>query len=154
MITKVRLSLVLLFILFSNSLKAQNRDSIDVINSVANFVTAFNNFNWSEFRASFADDATMFHPFWSQPRRRNGRQEIESAWLAIFPEFVDEKNTRKLQISPKDINLQIYGQTAIVTFHLGDGIKQLSRRTLVMIKDKHKWKIAHLHASSVSDDKN
>ena len=151
--TKVRLSLILLSILSSISLKAQNKDSIDVISSVTNFVTAFNNFNWTEFRASFADDATMFHPFWSQPKRRNGKQEIESAWLEIFPEFVDTKNTRRLQISPKDVNIQIYGQTAIVTFHLGDGINQLSRRTLVMIKDKDNWKIAHLHASSVSDDK-
>lgn len=152
--TKVRLLLILLSILFSVSLKAQNKDSTDVINSVTNFVTAFNNFNWSEFRASFADDATMFHPFWSQPRRKRGRQEIEAAWLNIFPEFVDTKNTRRLQISPKDINIQIYGQTAIVTFHLGDGIKQLSRRTLVMIKNNDKWKIAHLHASSVSEEKN
>lgn len=152
MITKVRLPLILLSMLLSISLKAQNKDSIDVINSVTNFVTAFNNFNWTAFRASFAD-ATMFHPYWSQPMRRRGRQKIETAWLTIFPEFEDSKNTRRLQISPKDIYIQIYGQTAIVTFHLGDGIKQLSRRTLVMIKDKDNWKIAHLHASSVSDDK-
>ncbi len=152
--TKVRLSLLLIVLLFSISSKAQNKDSLNVINSVTNFVAAFNNFNWATFRASFTDDATMFHPFWSQPRRRRGRQEIETAWLAIFPEFVDANNTRRLQITPKDIHLQIYGQTAIVTFHLGDGIKQLSRRTLVMIREKDNWKIAHLHASSVSEDKN
>ena len=153
MMTKARLSLIILSLLINFSLKAQNKDSIAVIKSVNNFVTAFNNFNWTTFRASFTDDATIFFPFWNQARRIRGRREIETAWLTIFPEFGDTKNTRKLQISPKDINIQLYRQTAIVTFHLGDGVNTLSRRTLIMVKEKRNWKIAHLHASSVSENK-
>ena len=153
MMTKFRLSLIGLSLLINFSLKAQNKDSIAVIKSANNFVTAFNNFNWAAFRESFTDDATIFYPFWNQARRIQGRQEIDSTWLTIFPEFGDTKNTKKLQISPKDINIQVYKQTAIVTFHLGDGIKTLSRRTLVMIKENGNWKIAHLHASSVSENK-
>ncbi|HRG09524.1 MAG TPA: nuclear transport factor 2 family protein [Cyclobacteriaceae bacterium] len=150
---KVRLSLIVLYSIINFSLSAQNKDSIAVIKSVNNFVTAFNSFNWSAFKESFTDDATIFYPFWNQARRIQGRQEIETSWLTIFPEFGDVSNTRKLQISPKDIYIQLYQQTAIVTFHLGDGISALSRRTLVMVKEKRNWKIAHLHASSVSDDK-
>ena len=153
MMTKTGLSIIL-FLLINFSITAQNKDSIEVKNSADNFVAAFNNFNWTVFRESFTDDATIFYPFWNQARRIQGRQEIETAWVTIFPEFVDTKNTRKLQINPKDINIQLYQQTAIVTFHLGDGVKTLSRRTLVMIKEKGNWKIAHLHASSVSEDKN
>ena len=153
MMTKARLSLIILSLLINFSLRAQNKDSIAVIKSVNNFVTAFNNFNWTTFRASFTDDATIFYPFWNQARRIRGRREIETAWLRIFPEFGDTKNTRKLQISPKDINIQLYRQTAIVTFHLGDGVNTLSRRTLIMVKEKRNWKIAHLHASSVSENK-
>ena len=152
--TKTRLLLIIFSLLIHFSLKAQNKDSITVMKTVNNFVTAFNNFNWTIFRKSFADDATMFHPFWNQARRIKGRQEIESAWLRIFPEFGDTNTTRKLQISPKDINIQLYRKTAIVTFHLGDGVNTLSRRTLVMVKKKQIWKIVHLHASSVSKDKN
>jgi len=151
--TKARLSLIILSLLINFSLKAQNKDSIAVIKSVNNFVTAFNNFNWAAFRESFTDDATIFYPFWNQARRIQGRQEIETAWLTIFPEFGDTNNTRKLQISPKDIDIQLYRQTAIVTFHLGDGVNTLSRRTLIMVKKKRSWKIAHLHASSVSKNK-
>lgn len=150
--TNVRLSLIILFLLINFSLKAQHKDSLDVMKSVNNFVNAFNNFNWTPFRESFADDATMFHPYWSQARRIQGRQEIEKAWLTIFPEFGDINNSRKLQISPKDIHLQLFQQTAIITFHLGDGLNSLSRRTLLMIKQKGSWKIAHLHASSVTKD--
>lgn len=150
--TKVRLSLIILSLLINFSVTAQHKDSIAVMKSVGNFVVAFNNFNWTAFRESFTDDATIFYPYWDQAKRIQGRQEIEKAWLNIFPEFVDIKNTRKLQISPKDIYLQLYQQNAIVTFHLGDGLNSLSRRTLLMIKEKGSWKIAHLHASSVTKD--
>ena len=150
---KSRLSLIILYLLINLSLKAQNKDSIAVMKSVNNFVTAFNNFNWVAFRESFTDDATIFHPFWNHARRIQGRREIETAWLTIFPEFEDRNNSSKLQISPKDINIQLYRQTAIVTFHLGEGVNTLSRRTLIMVKKKRSWKIAHLHASNMSKDK-
>lgn len=143
---------MILFLLINFSLKAQNKDSLAVMKFVNNFVTAFNHFNWTTFRQSFTDDATIFYPYWNQAKRIQGRQEIEKNWLNIFPEFVDIKNSRQLQISPKDIHLQLYQQNAIVTFHLGDGLNSLSRRTLLMIKEKGSWKIAHLHASSLTKD--
>lgn len=152
--TIARLSFIILCLLISFNLKAQKKDSLAVLKFATNFVTAFNSFNWTAFRESFTDDATIFYPFWTQPRRIKGRQDIESAWLKIFPEFEDSNTKRKLQISPKDINIQLYKRNAIVTFHLGDGVNTLSRRTLVMVKKKHIWKIVHLHASSVSKDEN
>jgi ketosteroid isomerase-like protein/quercetin dioxygenase-like cupin family protein len=150
--TKARLSFIILLLLVNFNLKAQHKDSIAVMKSVTDFVTAFNNFNWAPFRESFTDDATMFLPFWNQAKRLQGRQEIETAWLTIFPEFKDSNNIRKLQISPKDINLQFFRHTAIVTFHLGDGVNAISRRTLVMEKKKRSWKIVHLHASNLRKD--
>ncbi len=64
--TNVRLSLMILFLLINYGLKAQNKDSIAVMKSVNNFVTAFNHFNWDSFRESFTDDATIFYPYWNQ----------------------------------------------------------------------------------------
>jgi ketosteroid isomerase-like protein len=151
---KALLLLIIFFLLINFSINAQNKDSIAVMESATDFVTAFNNFNWTTFRASFTDDATIFYPFWDQASRIEGRQELDSVWLTIFPEFIDTKNTRKLHINPKDLKIQLYGQTAIVTFHLGDGVDRLSRRTLVMIKEENHWKIAHLHASSISKNNN
>jgi ketosteroid isomerase-like protein len=75
-------------------LKAQNKDLLAVMKSVNNFVTAFNNFNWTTFRESFTDDATIFYPFWNQAKRFQGRKEIETAWLTVFPEFADINNPR------------------------------------------------------------
>lgn len=150
--TKAPLSLIILLLLVNLSLKAQRKDSVAVMKSVNDFVTAFNDFNWAAFRKSFTDDGTIFYPFWSHARRIQGRREIEAAWLTIFPEFADTNNVRKLQINPKDVYFQLYRHTAIVTFHLGDGVNSQSRRTLLMIKKKRSWKIAHLHASSVSKE--
>jgi ketosteroid isomerase-like protein len=147
---KARTCLLSFYLLISFAVNAQDKDSLAVLNAANNFVTAFNNFDWPTFRASFTDDATIFYPFWDQARRIRGRQEFEAAWLKIFPEFADKNNTKKLQISPKDIHIQMYGNTAILSFHLGDGVTALSRRTLVMLKQSGSWKIAHLHASSVS----
>ena len=152
--TKALHVLIIFSLLINFSIKAQNKDSIAVMKSATDFVTAFNNFDWTTFRTSFTDDATIFYPFWDQASRKEGRQELDSVWLSIFPEFVDTTNTRKLHINPKDLKIQHYGQTAIVTFHLGDGVNRLSRRTLVMIKEEDHWKIAHLHASSISENNN
>ena len=152
--TKTRFSLLLISLLLIFDTKAQHKDSLAVLKAAGNFVTDFNNFNWEGFRGSFTEDASIFYPFWTQAKRISGKQDIEKTWLTIFPEFADTANTRKLQINPKDLQIQLYGKTAIVTFHLGDGVNSLSRRTLVMIKHKRIWKIAHLHASSINETKN
>ena len=116
---------------------------------VERFLQSFNALQWEPFRKSFADDATIFFPEWEQASRRVGRQEIEKTWLELFPEFKDSTSTLKLGITPRDIRIQLFDQTAVVTFHLGNGEKYLSRRTLVMVKRKKEWRIAHLHASTL-----
>lgn len=145
----IRLAFLILLLLRSVGSMATDSDSVSVMKAVTTFVGAFNSFNWETFRSSFADDATMFHPTWDHARRVKGRGEIEAAWLDIFPEFKDPKNMKRLEIDPKDINLQLYGETAIVTFHLGNGTEFLSRRTVVMVKKKREWKIVHIHASRI-----
>lgn len=145
-----RLVLIILFLFTSIASKATNKDSLDIIKTANAFVTAFNNFDWLTFKEAFTNDATIFYPFWEKPKRVAGRTDIETAWTSIFPEFINPNNQKRLEIDPKEIQVQIYGNTAIVTFHLGNGINNLSRRTLVMVKEKNNWKIAHLHASTVS----
>jgi hypothetical protein len=45
--------------------------------------------------------------------------------------------------------VQIYGDTAIATFHLDDRPGFLNRRTIVLHRSRTGWKIVHLHASEV-----
>ena len=43
--------------------------------------------------------------------------------------------------------VQVHGEAAVVTFHLGDE-PPFSRRTLVFAQRSEGWKIVHLHASN------
>lgn len=149
----LKLSLILLCLYSCITLKANNKDSIAVAKATKTFVTAFNTLDWPTFKAYFMQDATIFYPTWYQSNRVTEQIDIEVAWTNIFPEFEDPNNQRILKIDPKDLHIQLYGQTAIVTFHLGKEVNNLSRRTLVMIKEKKRWKIAHLHASAACNDK-
>ncbi len=132
----------------------QTKDSLEVITATQKFLRSFNTFDWKKFSQSFTNDATIFFPDWQEGIRRIGKKSIEETWLAIFPEFLDSANTFKMDIIPKDIFLQLYRKTAIVTFHLGDQNGELSRRTFVWVKQKKQWRIAHLHASNVSPGRN
>ncbi len=57
-----------------------------------------------------------------------------------------------IDIQPKDLRIQVFGNTAIATFHLDDrdGAGLLNRRTIVLNKTEAGWKIVHLHASEVA----
>ncbi len=55
-----------------------------------------------------------------------------------------------MDIQPKDLRIQVFGNTAIATFHLGDRAGLLNRRTIVLNKTEAGWKIVHLHASEVA----
>lgn len=152
----MKLKLIPLFLFcylwFTCSTTAQDTSLEQITESVNTFVTAFNNFDWPTFKDSFTDDASIFYPFWNQVARVKGKENLEKVWLKIFPEFADESNTSMLKIAPKDVNIQVYENSAIVTFHLGNGVNALARRTLVMVNDNHKWKIAHLHASNLKEE--
>ena len=143
--------LLLLFAL--SPAKAQSGDSLELANAASRFLKSFNEFDWPGFRNSFAKDATIFYPGWDERTRRQGKKEIEETWIALFPEFLDSANKSRLTISPKEPHIQLYGNSAIVTFHLGDGTSSLSRRTLVFVKENYQWKIVHLHASRLEKSK-
>jgi ketosteroid isomerase-like protein len=135
-------------------LEAQSKDSLEILNKTQTFITAFAQFDWNTFRSCFSDDATIFFPAWEEGTRRIGRKEFEKTWTDIFPEFIDSSKKFDLKIDPENIFIQMYDHSSIVTFHLGEKSKYLSRRTLVFIKENNVWKIAHLHASNVTKPEN
>lgn len=121
----------------------------EVRKTLADFIQAFDNLDWDRFRASFADDATVFYPR-EFPHRADGRQEFEQTFQKVF-ERIRAGRTQGpyMNIQPKDLKLQIAGNIAIATFHLDDRPGFLNRRTLVLQKQSSGWKIIHLHASEV-----
>src|SRR5215471_14167894 len=148
-----RLVLLLAFLFVSLSLFAQRKTvspESEVRDALAKFVDAFDNLDWEGFRSAFDDNATVFYPR-AFPERANGRAEFEKTFKVVFEQIRGNKTAAPyIDIRPKDLKLQIFGDCAIATFHLDDKIGFLNRRTIVLAKTNTGWKIVHLHASEVS----
>lgn len=150
-----RLASAFLFLLVSQSLFAQGNPGTSaeaqVREVLAKFVNAFDNLDWENFRLAFDDDATVFYPR-AFPERANGRAEFEKTFNVVFQQIRGGKPTAPyMDLQPKDMKLQIFGDFAIATFHLDDRAGFLNRRTIVLARTKAGWKIVHLHASEVSE---
>jgi ketosteroid isomerase-like protein len=122
----------------------------DVRQAVARFIRAFDDLDWENFRLAFDDNATVFYPR-AIPRRANGRAEFEKAFKAVFQQVRGTRTTAPyMDIQPKELRVQLFGDVAIATFHLEDRSGFLNRRTIVLNRTGKEWKIVHLHASEVS----
>ena len=128
----------------------KNADSIQVANTMTEFINVFSNLEWDKFIEFFSDSATAFFPPSSKyPYRANNKIEIEK----IFKNFFENTKRQKLTgpyliIKPKDLKIQLLNSIAIVTFMLDDP-NLFGRRTFILEKHNDKWLIIHLHASGV-----
>jgi ketosteroid isomerase-like protein len=122
----------------------------EVRNTLTNFIKAFDELDWENFRSYFAEDATVFYPR-EFPYRADGRQEIEKYFQKVFERIrAGRTGGPYMDIQPKELRLQIAGEIAIATFHLDDRPGFLNRRTIVLRRQESGWKIIHLHASEVA----
>jgi len=126
-------------------------DSLMVVQTIQRFVRAFNDLDWADFRTFFTDNATVFQPLPWSPLRNNGRAELERIFSGLFDTVrAHASGPPYLHIQPKDARIQMLGNVAVVTFHLGaDSVPRVGRRTLVLQKQQNgSWQIVHLHAST------
>lgn len=144
---------VILWLLFCPLLLAQpkpDRAQSEVRATLAKFVRAFDDLDWETFRLAFSDDATVFYPR-GFPERASGRKAFENTFKLVFDQIRGGKTKAPyMDIQPKDLAVQVFGDVAIATFHLDDRAGFLNRRTLVLERTREGWKIVHLHASEVS----
>jgi ketosteroid isomerase-like protein len=151
-----RLVLFLVFLAACSPPLAQSRpDAADseVRSTLTQFIRAFENLDWESFRQSFADDATVFYPR-AFPARASGRAEFEKTFRIVFEQIRGNQTAPPyMHVEPRNLSVQMLGETAIATFHLDDRPGFLNRRTLVLHKTPAGWKIVHLHASEVAIEK-
>ena len=151
MITRV--AAAFLFLLISPSLLGQAKPTsteAQVRDALASFIHAFDNLDWESFRLAFSDDATVFYPR-GFPELANGRAEFEKRFKVVFDQIRDGKTGAPyMDVQPRDVEIQLFGNIAITTFHLDDRAGFLNRRTIILNKTKEGWKIVHLHASEVT----
>jgi len=145
---------IFLFLLVAPFVVAQGKPRVsaeaEVRDALAKFVYAFDNLDWEAFRLAFDDQATVFYPR-AFPERANGRAEFEKTFKVVFQEIRSGKTAAPyMDIQPRDMKVQMFGDCAIATFHLDDRPGLLNRRTIILTKTNAGWKIVHLHASEVS----
>lgn len=148
MISRFAFAFALLFLtpVFARSQAAD----ADVRAALAHFIRAFDNLAWEQFRLAFDDNATVFYPR-AMPERANGRAEFEKGFKTVFEQIRRNKTAAPyMDIQPKELRIELFGDVAIATFHLDDRSGFLNRRTIVLNKTAQGWKIVHLHASEVS----
>jgi uncharacterized protein (TIGR02246 family) len=113
---------------------------------VAEFVNALNAFDAERLGRTFAEDVTAFFPGPPFPAARiRGRTNVQSAFAQLFA-ALRQRGTRAANLSPAGLDVQLYGDTAIASFHFV-GPQEVGRRTLVLHRADGRWLIVHLHAS-------
>lgn len=117
--------------------------------AVRAFVSAFNALDRTRFDPLFAEDVTLFFPASPFPVRRVEGKEATLSWFGRFFDLARERGATP-RIEPQDLKVQDYGNVAVATFHLGKG-ERVGRRTIVLRRQKGRWAIAHLHASSETE---
>ena len=128
---------------------AQGTTSRDhIMETVQTFIRANETANLELIVGTFDDAATVFFPG-GQAQRANGKAEIREAFARLF-----RPRTGPITITPRDVNIQVFDGSAIVTAHLGDlppmPIREpitFARRTFVLRQVGDRWLIVHLHAS-------
>jgi SnoaL-like domain len=123
---------------------------LQVREALARFVQAFDDLDWEKFRLAFDDNATVFYPR-AFPERANGRTEFEKTFKTVFEQIRGGRTAAPyMDIQPRALKIQLFGNVAIATFNLDDKAGFVNRRTIVLNKSETGWKIVHLHASEVS----
>ena len=129
---------------------ASSPNEAGVRQTLASFITAFDNLEWDKFRGFFSDDATVFYPR-QVPERASGRAEFEPAFQKVFEQIRSGRSKPPyMDLQPRGMQIQMANGMAIVTFHLDDRHGFVNRRTLVLNQTSKGWKIIHLHASEVA----
>ncbi len=112
-------------------------------------VETLNTADIDAFSALFAPDATVFFPLAPVLGLLDGKAEIAKVFKIFFESVrKDGGGPRYMELKPEGLKIQLYGDTALVTFHF-TGRTMYSRRTLVLRHEAGKWMIVHMHASGL-----
>ena len=141
------LSLFALFLADQHTMVASRPDAAHAtaLATVNSLIAGIERGDIERVMSTFADDATAFFP--GEPTTRaTGKAEIRRAFLAVFAQ-----QRSPLSIRAVDVEVQSFGDVAVVTAHLErpPNAPGTARRTFVLRRNGDSWQIVHLHASNV-----
>ena len=149
----MRILLVVSFVLMASPIAsvAQVAPTATEVEQVMKaFLVPFSNQVVADFIDYFADDAVVFFPSTQFAAMRvEGKANIARTFESVFKPGRPVPPGGRPLIQPQDLKIERFGDTAIVTFHLGNDTTR-GRRTFVLQRIDSKWRIMHLHASTVA----
>jgi ketosteroid isomerase-like protein len=156
-VMKLRMILIPVAALFLLMSQPASGNESDPVSTAEAFVEALSRADLPALIDLFADDATLFSPSPRSPERIDGKDSIQRLFEPILSRLRQSGDGPVyMNLVPRDLKAQVMGDTAIVTFHLGQVPKEpagqpysFSRRTVVLQRTADRWLIVHLHASSV-----
>ncbi len=120
---------------------------------VDTFMEALDTAGIEKFSALFAPDATAFFPLAPLYTRLENKDQITKVFTVFFAGVRKGKTgPRYMNLVPEGQKVQLYGDTAVVTFHF-EGPDLIARRTLVLRREGGNWLIVHMHASGLEVSK-
>jgi len=136
--------------LLAQTTSSNAADGVAPVRAAAeHFLRVFDNLDWEAFRATWASDPTVFFPFDTAPERATGRAAVEAGFRRFFDTVkASRPGPPYLHLNPRELRVERYGDTGLVTFMLGEAGGRVSRRTLVFVLENGTWKLTHLHASA------
>lgn len=130
----------------------------DALATVRIFLAALRNANLDGLVDTFEENATVFMPFADMPARLSGKAAIRQGFRPVLDRIRQSGNVPPyVTMAPRDIHVEsLDSDMSVVTFHLGamptESVKRpvaFARRTLVLRRTDGRWRILHLHASTV-----
>lgn len=151
----IRWTTVLLLSLFAAALHATTPPDPEA--TAMKFIGALNTANLEATLGLFSENATVFAPLPDSPSRLEGKDQIAEVFGPLYAHLrTTIDGPEYMELAPRDLEVQIDGNTAVVTFHLGSMPERplerpyfFSRRTLVLTRSDSGWLITHLHASNI-----
>ena len=143
-------TLLMVLAMASSGLSQGKSPQDEALATVQTFVKANEMADLELIVSTFDQSATVFFPG-DRPERASGKAEIRAVFADLFA-----RRKGPITLTPRDVNVQSFGELAIVTAHLRalppTPVRERSvfpRRTFVLRRVEGRWLIVHHHASNV-----
>jgi hypothetical protein len=144
---------LLLLALASPVFTAPPVDATGVDETFRRCIGAMTRLELEVFSGCFDADITLFNPDIREApnlHRLAGRAAVEANFGKVFEHARrSASGPVYLHVEPRDVLIQMNGDTAVVTFEFDRDAGSYGRRTIVLVRRANGWKILHIHASNV-----
>jgi hypothetical protein len=115
-------------------------------------IDALRTLDGDRFGACFDDDVTLFNPDIPDAKSLHllhGRAAVEGHFRSMFEAVRKSAPEPRIDVRPRDVLIQLAGDTAVITFEFPRDDSGYGRRTMVLVRRHAGWKILHIHASNI-----